>query len=183
MKTEINKEKFFKKLKENEKKMIGYDLETYIFDKLYDKLFPTQRSEKDILIYNKCELSSTLEPENFFEKNEVFNETLINEASKYFEKLDEGITPDEKIKIYLKGFQIIKNLITFCTGKEENPSCNDTYPLLIYSMIIAKVKNLPTNIQYINMYFNENFDDRSPKDLEAILLFIDEMLKIEELNK
>ena len=50
-------------------------------------------------------------------------------------------------------------------------------------MIIAKVKNLPTNVQYINMYFNENFDDRSPKDLEAILLFIDEMLKIEELNK
>ena len=183
MKTEINNEKFFKKFEEKEKKMIGYDLETYIFDKLYDKLFPTQRSEKDILIYNKCELSSTLEPENFFEKNEVFNETLINEASKYFEKLDEGITPDEKIKIYLKGFQIIKNLITFCTGEEENPSCNDTYPLLIYSMIIAKVKNLPTNVQYIKMYFNENFDDRSPKDLEAILLFIDEMLKIEELNK
>ena len=183
IKNKINNEKLFKKFKEKEKNYIGYNLETYILDKLYDKLFPTQRSEKDISICNKCELLSTLKPENFIKKNEVINETLINEASKYFEQLDKGITPEEKIKIFRKGLKIIENLITFCKGEDKNYSPDDAYPPLIYSMIIAKVKNLPTNVQYIQMYLNENFVGRAPKDLEAILLFIDEILKIEELNK
>ena len=44
---------------------------------------------------------------------------------------------------------------------------DDIYPPLMYSMIIAKVKNLPTNVEYINMFLDKNICE----DLDIVACF------------
>ena len=166
IKNKINNEELFDGLEEKEKNSIAFDLENYILNKLYDKLFPTQRSESDISIYEKCEKLSNIKPEKLIDKKAIINETLLKEASKYFEQLDEGITPKDKIKFIRGGLRIIENLITFGTGKLLSGS-DDIYPPLMYSMIIAKVKNLPTNVEYINMFLDKNICE----DLDIVACF------------
>jgi len=185
MEKEIDNEELFRKFDKKEKKSISYDLENYILNKLYDKLFPSKRSEKDLYIYEKFKKLSNLEPENIIKKKQIINETLLKEASKYIEQLDKGITPEDKIKFMSKGLKIIDNLITFGTGKVISGS-DDIYPPLIYSIIIAKLKNYPTNVQYIDMFFNKNISEgiysRIPDDLKAVLIYFEEILENEELN-
>ena len=81
----------------------------------------------------------------------------------------------------LKGLKILQNLITLATGKELIGS-DDIFDAFFYSIIIAKIKNLSSNVQYINMFLNINLGNgiysRISVDLASSLVFIDD-LKIE----
>ncbi len=180
MKILINKDYLylFEKLDKNEKEEIIFDLENYILNQLYDKLFPSQNSEEDSLIYQKCEKLSCLKPKQIIEDKKIINENLLKESSKYFEQINLGNTPKEKLDYIIKGIKILKNLITLATGKELISS-DDIFDPFFYSMIISKIKNLPSNSQYINMFLNRNLGnglyDRISVDLASSLVFIDQL--------
>ena len=179
MKTLINKEELFEKLDEKEKEEILYDLENYILNKLYDKLYPSQPSEADLEIYEKNEKLALMKPEQLIEKHKFINESLLKEASKYIELLNIGITPQEKLDYVVKGLKIIQNLITLVKGEEKSGS-DDINELFYYSVFIAKIKNFPTNLQYISMYLDINIAGiyrRLLSDLEASLALIDMLIK------
>ena len=180
MKTMINKEELYEKKDEKEKEEILYDLENYILNKLYDKLFPTQPSETDLEIYQKNEKLALMKPEQLIDKHKLINETLLKEAAKYIELLNIGITPQEKLDYVIKGVKIIQNLITLVKGEELSGS-DDINELLFYSVFIAKIKNFPSNFQYISMYLDINIGDgvyrRLLSDLEASLALIDILIK------
>ena len=175
MKILIKDDYLFDKLEEKEKREISYDLENYILNKLHDKIFPSQFSEEDLFIYQKCEKLYNMKPEQIIDNKKIINQNLLKEASKYFQKISIGITPKEKLDYMLKGLKIIQNLITLVTGKELMGS-DDIYESFFYSMCIAKIKNLSSNVQYINMYLNRNLGEgvynRISTDLEGALLFI-----------
>ena len=184
MKTLIIKEEIFEKMEEKQKKEIIYDLEDYIFNRLYGKLFPSLFSEEDILINKKCEELSYLKPEQIIDNHKIIKESLLKEASKYFSQINIGISPKEKLDYIINGLKIIYNLITLTTGKESSgQSSDDIFDPFLYSLIITKIKNLASNIQYINMYLNKNLGDgiynRSSYDLAGALIVISEGLKLE----
>lgn len=174
----IKQDYLFVKLEEKEKNDIAFDLENYILNKLYGKLFPLQFSEEDLLIYQKCEKLSGIRPEQIIDNKKLINPNLLIEASKYFEQLNIGSTPKEKLDYVFKGLRIIFNLITLTTGKELIGS-DEVFDPFFYTMIIAKVKKLPSNVQYINMFLNrilvKDIYSRFPYDLASALVFIDNL--------
>ena len=148
--------------------------ENYVLNQLFDKLFPTLISEIDLFIYKKCERLAFLTPENVIKEKKIINEKLLNEAVKKFEELDEKITPLDKLKCFDKGLSIIKNSITFNTGKI--PGADDTVEPMIYVMLKAKPKNLVTNAQYCQLYLNKSVPEYYKYTCEN-LIFITEILK------
>ena len=151
----VGKNSAFENLNEKNIKSIKDQLENYILNKLYDKLFPSEYSEEDLFIYKRCERLSFLKPENVIVNKGIINEYLLNEASKCFEQIDDKLTPMDKMKILEKGRKIIENSINFSSGK-GSLGVDDLNQPLIYAMIKAKPKNLATNIQYIYMYLNKD---------------------------
>ena len=130
---------------------IKSQLKNYIFNQLYEKLFPSETSEKDLFIYKKCQRLSFLKPENVIKNKNVINETLLNEASKYFAQIDNKLAPIDKMKCMIKGKEILENSISFSTGS-KGLGVDDINSPFIYSMIKAKPKNLNSNIQYCKLY-------------------------------
>ena len=150
-------------------------LGNYIMNKLFDKTFPTQISEEDLFIFKKCERLSFLKPENIIPTKESINENLLNEAIKCFKKLDDNITPFDKLRCIEKGTLIIKNSIAFNTGKKDF-GFDDTINHLVYAMLKAKPKNLATNAQYCELFFNTTMP-KYYKEFLNYLLFIKEVIK------
>ncbi len=110
----------------------------------------------------------------------IINESLLKEAAKYIELINIGIIPQEKLDYVIKGLKIIQNLITLVKGEEKSGS-DDINELFYYSVFIAKIKNFPSNFQYISMYLDINIGggvyNRLLSDLEASLALIDMLIK------
>ena len=90
-----------------------------------------------------------------------------------------GISPKEKIEYIIKGLKVIYNLVTLTTGKElKNQSSDDNIDPFYYSLIISKIKNLASNVQYINMLIDKNLVNayyfRISNDLADFLKVINE---------
>ena len=158
MKCLINKkdEPILRNLEDKDIKSIKLNLENYIFNKLYYKLFPSEYSEEDLFIYNKCKRLSFLKPENIIKDKNIINENLLNEASKYFEQLNYKFSPIEKIKCILKGKEIIENSISFSSGKGQL-GFDDINQPIIYALLKANIKNLSTNLKYCLLYLNKEY--------------------------
>ena len=127
------------------------------------------------IIYERCERLAFLAPENVIEKKQIISEKLLNEAIKYFQQIDEKLTPFDKLKCFEKGISIINNSITFNTGKNMLGT-DDIIQPCIYVMLKAKPKNLATNAQYCQLYLNKSI----PPNYEQIssnLTFISDALK------
>ena len=85
----------------------------------------------------------------------------------------------------IKGLKIIYNLITLTTGKDRSgQSSDDIFDPFLYALIITKIKNLASNVQYINMYLNKDLGDgiynRISFDLAGACIIISEGFKLEE---
>ena len=179
---------FSEKMEQKQKDEIIHDLETFILNKLYGKLFPSQDSEADLTFYQKCEKYSLLNPKQIIDKEKLINRRLLKEASEYFAQINMGNSPKEKMDYILKGMIIIQNLISLVTGENKlNHDPNDINDLFIYSIIITKIKNLPLNVQYIKMFLNKNLGDNDEYDyystcLTAALIYIDGDIE-EEIKK
>ena len=85
----------------------------------YELLYPQFQSIEDLKFNKKCKRLSFVKPQNVIKDKKIINEKLWKEAMKYFNDMDNKRTPLDKIKSFNKGFQIIQNSITFCTGKDE----------------------------------------------------------------
>ena len=154
LRTLVGKQKIFKNFDKKSLASIKDQLENYILNKLYDKLFPSEISEEDLYFYKKCERLSFIKPENVVKNKQLINENLLNEAIKYFQQIDDKLTPVDKMKCIEKGRNIIANSINFNSGK-TGLGVDDLNQPLIYALIKAKIQNLKTNIQYCELYLND----------------------------
>ena len=185
MHTLISQNELFEKMDKKQKNEIIYGLEDLIFNRLYGKLFPSLFSEEDSIVKQKCEELSILKPEQIIKNKELIKESLLKEASRYFSLINIGISPKEKMDYIIKGLKIIYNLITLTTGKDRSgQSSDDIFDPFLYALIITKIKNLASNVQYINLYLNRDLGDgiynRISFDLAGACIIINEGLKLEE---
>ena len=185
MHTLISQNELFEKMDKKQKNEIIYGLEDLIFNRLYGKLFPSLFSEEDSIVKQKCEELSLLKPEQIIKNKELIKESLLKEASRYFSLINIGISPKEKMDYIIKGLKIIYNLITLTTGKDRSgQSSDDIFDPFLYALIITKIKNLASNVQYINLYLNRDLGDgiynRISFDLAGACIIISEGFKLEE---
>ena len=161
MKCLINKkdEPILRNLEDKDIKSIKLNLENYIFNKLYYKLFPSEYSEEDLFIYNKCKRLSFLKPENVIKDKNIINENLCEECYKYIKEIDNKKTPGEKIKCFAKAFSILQNSIIFSSGKKDL-GVDDTLKPLLYIIIKAKPEKIFSNYNYCRIYLDKGLSKK-----------------------
>ena len=155
----IKKEKIKQRFNKDELEKIIYDLENYILSKMYDKLFPFEYTKKDVFFYKKCKRLGFIKPENFIDNKKIINENLWNQALKYFDYLDDKITPIDKIRNLANALEILQNSINFTSGKDEL-GVDDIIKPLAYIVIKAKPRNIYSNQQYCELYLNSELSKR-----------------------
>ena len=155
----IKKEKITKRFNKEELESIIFDFEKFILSKMYNKLFPSESTDEDILFYKKCNRLSFINPNNIDKNKNLINDNLINKAIEYIDDIDDNLSPAGKMESIDKAFEIINNSITFNTGKVNLGVDDETKPL-IYAMIKSKPKNINSNYKYCELYLNHELSMR-----------------------
>ena len=174
MKNSTKNEKIISKFSAEEYLSICYELENYILFRLYEKIFPTIESSKDLFIYKKCKRLSFIKPENYLKDKKKINESLLKTAIDYINDMDKKYTPVDKIQTFGKAFRILQSFLSFSSGKTEF-GIDDTLPLLIYVILKSKPKMINTNFNYCKYYINPELDK---KQYGILLMQIGMVIKI-----
>ena len=159
LKNIIRKENIVKKYSKDDIESICNDLENYVLVKLYDKLFPSQRTKIDMKFYNKCCRLDFVKPENLIKDKNIVNENLWEASMNYINEMDNKYTPADKIKSIAKAFSILQNSITFCSGKNEL-GVDDTIKPLIYVVLKSKPKSIFSNYNYSQLYLDPDLSKK-----------------------
>ena len=154
LKNLIKQEKIIKRFSEEEFLSISLELENYILSKLSPKLFPMNNTKEDTFFYNKISRLDFIKPENVIKDKKMINEKLLEFSIEYIKEMDKKKTPMDKINSVGKAIDILKNSMTFNSGKSDL-GLDDTLSFIIYIIIKSKFKNIKTNLDYCNMYMNQ----------------------------
>ena len=159
LKNYIRKENIVKRYSKEDIESICLDLENYILVKLYDKLFPLNKTKNDIKFYNKCCRLDFIKPENIIKDKNMVNENLWQASMNYINEIDNKFTPSDKIKCIAKAFNILQNSITFCSGKNEL-GVDDTIKPLIYILLKSKPKKIFSNFNYCQLFLDPDLSKK-----------------------
>ena len=159
LKNLIRKENIVKRYSKEDIESICNELENYILVKLYDKLFPLNKTKSDLKFYKKCCRLDFVKPENLIKDKNVVNENLWEASMKYINEINNKFTPADKIKCIAKAFSILQNSITFCSGKNEL-GVDDTLKPLIYILLKSKPKNIFSNYNYCQLYLDPDLSKK-----------------------
>ena len=149
----VKNEKMISKFSAEEFLLITYELENYVLFKLYEKLYPLTDMPEDEFFYKKCCRLNFVKPDNIIKNKKMINEKLLEISISYISDISSKKTPVDKIKNFGKAIDILKNSMTFNSGKTDL-GLDDTLPFIIYIVLKSKQKNLFTNISYCNLYIN-----------------------------
>ena len=149
----INQDKSFTK---EEFKIIKDKIFDFISTKLYDKLYPAEPSEDDILILRNCLKLSWIEPKHLISNAKNNNyDIFMDDIRQFFEKLEKEKSPRKKFKIIMDIFQTISKIIIF-NGGESNPGADDNLSILLYIFVRVKPQKIHTDIEYMRLFIKEN---------------------------
>ena len=176
LKNIIKKEKIITRFSEEEFLSISYELENYILSKLYPKLFPINETKEDIFFYNKICRLNFIKPENVIKDKKMINEKLLEFSINYIKEIDRKITPIDKISSLGKAIDILKNSMTFNSGKTDL-GLDDTLSFIIYIIIKSKFKNIYTTLNYCTMYINQELGKKHYGNLLTQLKMVINIIK------
>ena len=159
LKNVVKNEKILSNFSPEEFLTIIYELENYILLQLYNKLYPSNQSNEDIFLYKKCCRLNFVKPENIIKNKKMINEKLLDISINYINDMDKKFTPVDKIKNFGKALDILKNSMTFNSGKTDL-GLDDTLPFIIYIVLKSKQKNLCTNLNYCNLFINPDLNKK-----------------------
>lgn len=124
-------------------------LESYLFNKLYKHLYPTDPTQKDTEFLIKCIKLNWVTPELLGINKKYINEHLWLIASDFLKEIESEKTPLEKLNSFQKAFNVLNKCIIFCSGKKEGAGLDDIAPILYYIIIKLKPKRYHSNFNYI----------------------------------
>ena len=159
LKNVVKNEKILSNITPQEFLTIIYELENYILLQLYNKLYPSNQSNEDISFYKKCCRLNFVKPENIIKDKKMINEKLLDISINYINEMDKKFTPVDKIKNFGKAIDILKNSMTFNSGKTDLGS-DDTLPFIIYIVLKSKQQKIYTNLNYCNLFINQELSKK-----------------------
>ena len=149
----IKKNKIYDK---DEFKIIDVKIFDFVMNKLYDKLFPNNPSEKDIKIYDNCVKLSWTESKHFINNDKAINyDIFMDDFKQFFTQLEKEKSPRKKYEIALNIFQTILKIQKF-NGEDSKNSADDYIQILLYIFVRVQPKKIHTNIIYMNLFPYEN---------------------------
>ena len=178
----IKNEKMISRFSFDEYLLIKGELENYVLFKLYDKLYPLTDTQEDNFFYKKCCRLNFIKPENIIKNKKMINEKLLDISINYISEMDKKLTPVDKIKIFGKAIDILKNSMTFNSGKTDL-GLDDTLPFIIYIILKSKQKNIYTNFNYCNLFINPELSKKQFGNMLTQLGMVMDIIKNMKYNE
>lgn len=150
---EILKSKMNKYFKENEKNIAFYKLKKYILSKIYEKIYPQDYDNDDLLYYYKAISLSWVEPRHLKIPNDINVDNFIPITNSFFNQIDHERSPSCKMEVIAKIFNTINSAIRFSHG--GNFSTDDIAPIFEYALIKARPERLSSNLRFIEYFITK----------------------------
>jgi hypothetical protein len=170
----INLQDLFNQFNINLHNLLNDKIQNYIMNILYTKLFPIEPLPKDIILYNKCVELSWIEPKHLINNEKIINNNFFLDGILLIQRLDIEKSPNSKINIIKKVFQIIKNIIIFSL-EDIYLGNNNNLPIFSYILIKAKIKRLWSNFRYIHIYLGNKIEEEIYFKLQFAINMIENM--------
>ena len=171
--------------KESEIEIAFKKLQKYIMSKIYEKIFPSDYDNDDLLFFYKSISLSWLEPKHLKIPNDININNLIVITNSFFKQIDNEKTPSCKMEIIGKIFNTINSALQFSLG--GNFSTDDIAPIFEYALIKARPERLSSNLKYLEFFLEKGSElsdmyfDFLKNNLESIKEI--NYTKFSEINK
>ena len=162
------------KYDEENKQKIMLIIQKYIFEKIYDKIFPSYIEEKDLSITSKLINLKQIKFESL-NLNNFDYDSILPIINKLFNQLDEKRWSTDKLKIINQIFEIVFNIIKYVKGIEY--SDDDLSNILIYFLIKTKPENLNSNIEFLEIFGDKNEMFKNNINIKILKRCIENLLK------
>jgi len=157
---------------ENKQKIIS-KIRKYIIIKIFDKIFPIYEEENDLNIQAKLLSLKKIKPDNF-NISEFDFDSIIPIINNLFIKLDEQKYPADKLNIINQIFEVIFKIINYI--KREEYSDDDLSNLCEYFLMKVKPEKIYSNIEFLNIFKDNNESDDDKINLKLLKRSIDNLL-------
>ena len=178
VKEEMKKNKLFSHLKNDPKgfQNIYYNITSYIMDKLYDKIFPSEPDSDDLIIYQNSVRLSWIEPRNLIKNNNYNFDNFLPETKELILNIDREKAPLKKIRCLTEVANKISNIIAFNNG-DDFVGVDDTLPIFQFAVIKAQPYKFSSNYKFMNMFLNKELRSGPQDHLISQMNVIGEFIK------
>ena len=143
-------------------------IKDYIMNKIYEKIYPTKFSDKDIQIYKKSLSLSWVEPNLLIDKDYIFD-NMLPDILNEFNKINQIKNPFKKLESLKAIMKYIDILIKFNEGIDKEIGAEDITPVLNYVYIKACPYGISTDVEFIKTFLDNNGKfDNSIANIESM---------------
>ena len=143
-------------------------IKDYIMNKIYEKIYPTKYSDKDIQIYKKSLSLSWVEPNLLIDKDYIFD-NMLPDILNEFNKINQIKNPFKKLESLKAIMKYIDILIKFNEGIDKEIGAEDITPVLNYVYIKACPYGISTDVEFIKTFLDNNGKfDNSIANIESM---------------
>ena len=147
------KSRMNKYFKDNEKETAYNKIHKYILTKIYEKIYPQEYDEDDLLFYYKAISLSWIEPKHLKIPYNINVDNFLPITNYYFKQIDNEKSPSCKMEVIAKIFDTINSALRFSQG--GNFSTDDIAPIFEYALIKAKPERLSSNLRYLEFFITK----------------------------
>ena len=130
-------------------------LEEYVMNKLYEKIYPQEPTMNDSQAFKKCVMLSWAEPKYFINKktNYVYD-SFLPDVIYHFKQIHSEKTPRKKMECIKNIFVLINNVIKF-NDREGECGADDSTSILTYSLVQAQPFCIYSDIKFVEIFFQD----------------------------
>ena len=147
----------------------------YVFEKLFEKIYPPYSSPEDEKIFEICEKLKDNEPGFFIKiKNSQSFESFLPELTHYLLQIEKEKSVRKKLFNLKKIFESMNSLSKFNGGKSYD--LDTQVQILTYVLVKAQPKNIYTDCQYMELFIGDKKDTIEGQNLIELRLVCEHLL-------
>ncbi|CAK58383.1 unnamed protein product (macronuclear) [Paramecium tetraurelia] len=131
-------------------------LEKYVSKRVYDKVYPKERTYKDAGLYFRIK---SLEWVNY-DHLEIIKQNRVDEmwdlAVEALLNIDNCKTAVNKLEAMIQCSKIMNDVLKLTSLKEEATSADTVLPILIYILIKAAPQRLHSNLNFVSLFLDKS---------------------------
>ena len=134
---------------------IKNQLQEYVMNKLYEKIYPQEPTMNDSQTFKKCVMLSWAEPKYFIKKktNYVYD-SFLPDVIYHFKQIHSEKTPRKKMECIKNIFVLINNVIKF-NDREGECGADDSTAILTYSLVQAQPFCIYSDLKFVELFFQD----------------------------
>ena len=149
----ILKKKLKKYFKISELDIAFKKVNKYILSKIYEKIYPQDYDNDDLLFFYKSISLSWVQPKHLKIPANININNLVLITNSFFKQIDNEKSPISKMEVIGKIFNTINSALQFALGGKF--STDDIAPIFEYALIKARPERLSSNLKYLEFFIEK----------------------------